>query len=141
MPDWPDWDTAFTFTLNRYSYADDDFTDAEADRVIANAKWYDADYNVALYYLILSVGHVIDGGRNLLTKAAGYDPTYTILWLLKNIETEFDMDSLLSTMLGADPEQVTYFIGLADAYRQSIWNRPFNEEFFAALGRGFMTWE
>jgi len=140
MAEWPDWDTAFTFTLNRYAYAEDDFSDAEADRAVANAKWGMGDYNVALYYLIQSVGHVIDGGRSLLTKAAGYDPTYTILWCLKNIETGVDMDTLLSTMLGANPEQVTYFIGLVDAYRQSIWNKPFNEEYFAALARGFEQW-
>jgi len=51
---------------------------------------------------------------------------------------EFTMDLLLSTMVGATPEQVMYFIGLADAYRQSIWNKPFNVEYFAALARGFM---
>ncbi|GAH29755.1 unnamed protein product, partial [marine sediment metagenome] len=33
-----------------------------------------------------------------------------------------------------------YFVGLVDAYRQSIWNRPFNKDFFAALARGFMEW-
>jgi len=53
---------------------------------------------------------------------------------------EFDMDTLLSTMLAADPKQVQYFVGLVDAYRQSIWNQPFNEEFFAALARGFEQW-
>ena len=54
---------------------------------------------------------------------------------------EFDMDVLLSAMVGADPAQVMYFIGLVDAYRQSVWNRPFNQEFFAALARGFAQWE
>jgi len=53
---------------------------------------------------------------------------------------EFDMDTLLSTMLQAEPDQVQYFVGLVDAYRQSIWNQPFNEEFFAALARGFEQW-
>ncbi|GAI59416.1 unnamed protein product, partial [marine sediment metagenome] len=33
-----------------------------------------------------------------------------------------------------------YFVGLVDAYRTSVWNREFNEEYFAALARGFMEW-
>ncbi len=54
---------------------------------------------------------------------------------------EFDMDSLLSAMVTASPDQLQYFIGLVDAYRQSLWNKPFNKEYFAALARGFETWE
>lgn len=53
---------------------------------------------------------------------------------------EFSMDVLLNTMLQADPSQVTYFVGLVDAYRQSIWNKPFNKEYYAALARGFQEW-
>ncbi|GAH92394.1 unnamed protein product, partial [marine sediment metagenome] len=26
-----------------------------------------------------------------------------------------------------NPDQTEYFVGLVDAYRQSIWNRPFNK--------------
>jgi len=51
------------------------------------------------------------------------------------------MDDILSAMVTANPDQVRYFVGLVDAYRQSIWNKPFNEEFFAAIARGFEQWE
>lgn len=50
------------------------------------------------------------------------------------------MDAILSAMLTAEPNQVQYFVGLVDAYRQSVWNKPFNQEFFAALARGFAEW-
>jgi len=53
---------------------------------------------------------------------------------------EVTMGAILSAMLQANPNQVRYFVGLVDAYRQSIWNQPFNEEFFAALARGFEQW-
>jgi len=53
---------------------------------------------------------------------------------------ELTMDAILSTMLSADPSQVMYFMGLLDAYKQSVWSRPFNKEFFAALARGFEEW-
>lgn len=66
---------------------------------------------------------------------------YRIPYYLRNcVGFDFDMGTLLSTMLAADPDQVEYFVGLVDAYRQSIWNRPFNADFYAALGRGFMIW-
>ena len=72
----------------------------------------------------------------------GYEPFDYVgpwWWYFTNcIETaEFDMGTLLSTMLGADKYQLEYFIGLVDAYRQSLWNKPFNAEFFGALARGF----
>jgi len=54
---------------------------------------------------------------------------------------EFTMGVLLSTMLIAEPSQIQGFVGITDAYRQSIWNKPFNKEFFAALARGFEQWE
>lgn len=50
---------------------------------------------------------------------------------------ELTMEDMLITMLAATPYELNYFIGIVDAYRQSIWNKPFNEAFFAALARGF----
>ncbi len=50
------------------------------------------------------------------------------------------MADILNTMLTADPYQVEYFVGLMDAYRLSIWDKPFNQEFFNALGEGFKQW-
>lgn len=52
-----------------------------------------------------------------------------------------DMAAIINAMLEATPYQIEYFIGIVDAYRQSIWNRPFNREFYAALARGFEEWE
>jgi len=48
----------------------------------------------------------------------------------------FNMGLLLSTMLEAEPSQIQGFVGITDAYRQSIWNKPFHKEFFAALAGG-----
>ena len=53
-------------------------------------------------------------------------------------EYELTMDKILSVMVAAQADDIQYFVGLVDAYRTSIWNKPFNEEFFAALARGFM---
>lgn len=55
-------------------------------------------------------------------------------------EYELTMANLIQTMLTADPDEVRYFVGLVDAYRQSVWNKPFNTEFYAALARGFELW-
>lgn len=51
------------------------------------------------------------------------------------------MATILSAMVTAEPSQIQDFVGLTDAYRQSLWNKPFNKEFFAALARGFEQWE
>ena len=51
---------------------------------------------------------------------------------------EVTMDAMLSAMVSAEPKQVTYFIGLVDAYRAALWNQPFNAGYYAALVQGFM---
>lgn len=54
---------------------------------------------------------------------------------------ELEMEMIINAMLAATPYEVNYFVGLVDAYRQSLWNKSFNSEFFAALARGFEQWE
>lgn len=53
---------------------------------------------------------------------------------------EFTMDVLLSTMLDASFEQLTSFMGITKAYEIAVWDAPFNEEYYAALARGFKEW-
>jgi len=52
--------------------------------------------------------------------------------------TEVTMDSIVLAMLTATPDELKYFIGIVDAFRVSLWNQPFNVDFYAALARGFM---
>ncbi len=52
-----------------------------------------------------------------------------------------DMASILTAMLAATPEEIQSFIGIVDAFKVSIWNRPYNEDFYAALARGFAQWQ
>ena len=52
-----------------------------------------------------------------------------------------DMASILTAMLAADPDEIQQFIGIVDAFKVSIWNRPYNEDFYAALARGFAQWQ
>lgn len=69
-----------------------------------------------------------------------YNTTGAIHYFLDNCINGVDMSAILSAMLTADPDEIQQFIGITDAFMQSIWNRPYNREFFAALGRGFMEW-
>ncbi|GAI67845.1 unnamed protein product [marine sediment metagenome] len=50
------------------------------------------------------------------------------------------MRMILDEMFTADNEELKEFIGLVDAYRQSLWNKPFDMEFWAATARGFEIW-
>lgn len=59
-------------------------------------------------------------------------------WYFTNCIGEMGMDAIINAMLNAEPDQIRYFVGLVDAFRQSIWIKPFNQEFYAALARGFV---
>ena len=50
---------------------------------------------------------------------------------------ELTMADIIYAMLTADAGQIEHFIGISDAYKQFMWNKPFNKEFFAAIARGF----
>jgi len=53
---------------------------------------------------------------------------------------DVDMASILTAMLAATPEEITQFMGITEAYKVAVWDAPYNEEFYAALARGFKTW-
>lgn len=68
-----------------------------------------------------------------------YDYEGPIWWYLKNciVAEDLTMDAILSVMITASEAEYRTFIGLVDAYRVGLWNKPFNAEYFAALARGF----
>lgn len=53
------------------------------------------------------------------------------------VEFQLTMTAILEVMLTANPSQVEYFVALLDGYRQSIWNRPFNEFYYATIANMF----
>lgn len=48
------------------------------------------------------------------------------------------MADVINVMESASNDELKTFIGLVDAYRISLWNKPFESEFFAAIARGFV---
>ncbi len=50
------------------------------------------------------------------------------------------MDDILTEMLAASFSQLTSFMGITQAYKVAVWDAPFNEEYYAALARGFRVW-
>ena len=61
-------------------------------------------------------------------------------YLNAGIGVTVDMPSILSAMMAATPEEIVQFMGITQAYKVAVWDAPFNEEFYAALARGFKTW-
>ncbi len=57
-----------------------------------------------------------------------------------NLSGGVDMASILTAMLAATPEEITQFMGITQAFKVAVWDAPFNEEYYAALARGFKTW-
>jgi len=50
------------------------------------------------------------------------------------------MPDILTAMLGASFEELRQFMGITQAYKVAVWDAPFNEEYYAALARGFKNW-
>lgn len=69
-------------------------------------------------------------------------------WILEYINNnafnggngEVTMPAILSAMLEATFAELTSFMGITQAYKVAVWDAPFNEEYYAALARGFKVW-
>lgn len=108
-----------------------------------------ADYVTAQQHIINAL-YKVDNMRLALLDTYQYPyPRFNIFKVLEILDDRIDdledappvtvdMDAILSAMLSAAFQQIEYFIGIVDAYRVSLWNEPFNAEFYAALARGFM---
>lgn len=101
----------------------------------------------ALYYCF---EHIFNSLFNLAVHDVTFTTKYSLIMMLDPAEywwiatelpvVDLTMQQIINTMFLANPTQVTSFVGLMDAYRQSIWNMPFNAEMWAAVARGFMQW-
>lgn len=62
----------------------------------------------------------------------------SMYWGNKDVAAaDVTMGAMTSAMITATDDEYKYFIGLIDAFRVGLWNKPFNAEYFAALARGF----
>lgn len=127
--------TAYGMSLTNWDTARDNFEYAADESLWDNAR----------VYIDFLASHIYSGGGNIICKwggETGYHLTNILMALNDKIDAigsyELTMGDLLSTMLAATSDEITYFIGLVDAYRTSIWDKEFNHEFYAALARGFM---
>lgn len=107
---------------------------------IANSEFEDAGTN-----LVWTADRALNFRERALSRYA-VDSFYIIdalQWISDNWPSEpeppeITMDDIINAMLGAEAGHIQYFVGLVDAYRQVMWNKPFNQEFFAAIARGFL---
>lgn len=115
-----------------------------ADTFFADAgfKWIQQDYEGALLEVINGCHILVNACQFIANVGTPWANGDVIPWYVRNCAggAGLDMSELIGVMLLANPSEIEYFVGLSDAYRQSIWNRPFNQEMFAALARGFEEW-
>lgn len=101
----------------------------------ANAHLYNAGTHLgdAATYLLTQVTYASSLARHW--KNALY-------WINDNwpTSTTITMDDILTAMTTASFPQLQNFIGLVEAYKSALWDAPFNEDYYAALARGFRQW-
>lgn len=125
---------------------------ADYKRYKAQLHYTDAVYyygvgndHKALGYIIDLAQEVIGSLTGVISFDQGYGEVGIVPYFLRNHTIEeangVNMASILLAMLAAKQPELMSFVGIVDAYRQSIWNQPFNQEYYAALARGFTLWE
>ncbi len=137
---------------DRYDVANGYRSNLNNARSAAYAQWAIGDDHDAIEYIIDGMQSTVYYMVAMLAKGFyGHNgSTYALLSALDRTQANpfitsddvpaITMQSILDAMVTANPDQTMYFVGLLDAFKQSVWNRPYNKEFFAALARGFMEW-
>jgi len=142
MPD--ELQTLINDTNTQLKAIGDTYFDGIYDSMSSLHDWLDAEGNPESADVVLSMRWFVGKLRDKYSTAVG---SYririigTLQWINDNWPGDGDgvtMDEILSAMVAAEPDEVTYFIGLVDAYRSALWDKPFNSDFFASLARGFM---
>ena len=134
------------YTNTQLKAIGDIYFDGLYDSALSLHNWLDAEGNPNSADVVLAMRNRWWGLRNKYDSIIGayrIQLIGTLQWINDNWPTngaEVTMDTILSAMVGANFEQLQYFIGLVDAYRVALWNAPFNAEFYAALARGFQQW-
>lgn len=119
---------------NIYSAVQDDLTEATIDIGTNN-------YSGAIQHVMDACDSLSVGFWVMTEKFNQCDPKYVLPFYLKHhTGGTITMEDVINAMLVAENDELTTFIGLVDAYRQSIWNQPFDKEFFSSLGRNFVQW-
>lgn len=108
----------------------------------ARTEYYAENYNLAIWYVIQGQIGLFDIVKYLLGYATNWnDYSYLTPEMFKRLQppepTAVSMSSIIMAMYEATPQELTSFIGLVDAFRQTIWNKPFPKEYFAEIARGF----
>ena len=121
------------------------FSSASAAYNSALAEWNAGNDHMAISYILAGLTHSEQGIDYMLRYIWTWTPKTTLAAVLYKMRDEYadgngevTMDAILTAMITADFEQLQKFVGIEDAYRVSLWNEPFNSEFYAALARGFM---
>lgn len=119
---------------------------AKANIDLAEDYWNVNEDHTALGKLITGCQQLASSVYYIIGKYVEVTPYYllcklhTLSWEYTMEEppaAEVTMDAILSAMITASLDEYTEFVGLIDAYRVGLWNRPFNAEYYAALARGF----
>lgn len=128
--------------ISKYSTARN-YCNASWDEQSDAQLWLNlGNHAFAIQYLIEAVEDNTFGVWNCLVRNTSYSPPYAVPYFFTNyVDGDVDMTAILDAMLEANEEQVKYFVAMNDAYRQSIWNKPFDNEYFASLARLFARWE
>lgn len=111
----------------------------------AYAHWQAGQDHEAIYDLFSACNRLVEMGKKIMAKNDPIGVNYAVPYFLRNFTTEtsaepFSMGLLLVEMFAATDDELLNFIGLVDAYRQSLWNKPFNKDFWASIARGFQQW-
>jgi len=144
------YDQLITALWDRLAGANNDRASVSVARNAALIDWNAGDDHAAIGHIIDGMSETIQYMANMLAKGyygwdgstfllpTALDRNYACPFITEAPEYDLTMMEILSTMYTAHPDEVQFFVALVDAYRQSIWNRPFPKVYYADLARGFM---
>lgn len=130
-----------TELTGKYEDAREYFNECWVDLLYAEIANNGDNFKLAITYLISAIDYNTFGSYAMLNRHTADVPNYAVPYFFQHYNAgEIDMMMIINTMLEATPDEIFFFTGIEDAYRQSLWDKPYDVNFFAGLAKRFEQW-
>lgn len=126
----------------RYDTAHEWLVLAGVDYTDAYWHWAANNDHLAIFEIIQAWSDIKNMVNNILILNTSVTPRWAVPYCLQNYTgADITMSAMLKAMHEAEPHQPLLFMGYLEAYKASVWNASFDENFFANLVKKWSIWD
>jgi hypothetical protein len=103
---------------------------------------YSSTWTNALGYVRVAALYLRGGAGDLadVIDSLRYWIQHSLIYIDDNLGGELTMLKIIDAMASSTSDELETFICMEDAFRATLWDKPFNYEWYAGMVRHFKSW-